>query len=73
MKTKITVGAVLLLTLGSAAGGMFYQKERSPTAADEAMMTAPAALDAQEVTPEMIAKWKATAGTADYTPAMLPI
>lgn len=74
MRTKITVGAALLLTLGSAlAGGMIYQKEKSPAATIEAIKPAAVMTDADEVTPEMIAKWKATAGTAEYTPAMLPI
>ena len=35
MKTKITVGAVMLLTLGSAvAGGMIYQTAKPADAVD---------------------------------------
>ena len=72
MKTRITVGAAMLLTLGSAlAGGLIFQPERSSPANE----FAPVATndDSHSVTPEMIAKWKATAATADYTPPMLPI
>lgn len=72
MKTKVTVGAALLLTLGSAlAGGMIYQKERPQSATMEADVMA---IDAQvELTPDVIAHWKATAATAEYTPMMLPM
>jgi hypothetical protein len=72
MKTKITVGAALLLSLGSAlAGGMIYQKDKSPGTAE----FEPAAMSVEggELTPELIAKWKATAATVDYSPPMLPI
>jgi hypothetical protein len=72
MKTRITVGAALLLSLGSAlAGGMIYQQEMSPSA--EVFEPAAAAAEARELTPELIAKWKATAATVDYSPPMLPI
>ena len=70
MKTKITVGAALLLTLGSAlAGGFIYQKDSGATDYVPSMTTG----DASDVTPEMIVKWKATAATSDYSPPMLPI
>jgi hypothetical protein len=72
MKTRIIVGAAMLLSLGSAlAGGMIYQKEKS-TSADE-YEPAASAVGADEITPELIAKWKATSATADYSPPMLPI
>jgi hypothetical protein len=69
MKTKMAIGAAMLLMLGSSlAGGKIYQKETSG-AASEAM---PAAIKAEEqLTPATIAKWRASA--ADHTPAHLPI
>jgi hypothetical protein len=72
MKTKLTVVAAgLLLTLGPAlAGGLIYQQSK---AAESAQTPAASALTPRAVTPELIAKWKATAATADYSPPMLPI
>jgi hypothetical protein len=73
MKTKITIGTAMLLTLGSAlAGGMIYSKEKSTNSAHELEATA-VSIEAGELTPEVIAKWKATSATADYSPPMLPI
>ena len=72
MKTRIMVGAAMLLTLGSAlAGGMIYSKDKS--ASMDAAGSAAMSLEARELTPELIAKWKATSATADYEPPMLPI
>jgi hypothetical protein len=72
MKMKLTVGAAMLLTLGSAlAGGLILHKE-TPSASSS--FTPPSTSGGtHEVTPEMIAKWKVTAATADHTPPMLPI
>jgi hypothetical protein len=73
MRFKITVGAAMLLTLGSAlAGGLMLNKE-SRHAVDSAPIAAADSVDTQEVTPEMIARWRATAVTSDYSPPMLPI
>ena len=72
MKTKLTLGAALLLTIGSAvAGGLMLQKDSSAGATE--YVPAATSVDSREVTPEMIAKWKATAATTDYSPPMLPI
>ena len=72
MKIKITVGAAMLLSLGSAlAGGIMFPKEGSSVSSE--IVPAAASVAAREVTPEMLAKWKATAATADYSPPMLPI
>lgn len=73
MKIRITIGAAMLLSLGSAlAGGLIYTKERSSTSNEVKL---PMSISAEEIelTPELIAKWKATAATAEYSPAMLPI
>ncbi len=73
MKTKITIGAAMLLTLGSAlAGGMIYSKDK-PAGSTQAVEGAAASIDTAEITPELIAKWKATSATVDYSPPMLPI
>ena len=70
MKTKVTIGAAMLLVLGSSlAGGKIYQKETSGAAPE----VVPASIQVQEeLTPATIAKWKATAATVDV-PALLPI
>lgn len=73
MKIRITIGAAMLLSLGSAlAGGMIYTKERS-SASSEAQLPMRATAEDLELTPELIAKWKATAATIEYSPPMLPI
>jgi hypothetical protein len=72
MKIKITIGAAMLLTLGSAlAGGLILQKDRSSDTGE--FVPASVSVDLHEVTPEMISRWKATAATSDYSPPMLPI
>ena len=68
MKTKLTVAAAgLLLALGPAlAGGGLTINETGATKL--------AALEqSREVTPELIAKWKATAATSDYSLPMRPL
>lgn len=73
MKTRIAIGAALLLTLGSAvAGSIIYGQERNaPSAVEPATVATPA--DRNSVTPEMIAMWKATAASADYAAPRMPI
>ena len=71
MKMKLTVGAAMLLTLGSAlAGGLILQKD---THRASSSFTPSIPEGTNEVTPEMIAKWTVTAATADHSPPMLPI
>lgn len=72
MKTRIAVGATLLLTLGSAvAGSLIYGQGRSAAATHEPVAAAAAAQE--QVTPEMIAMWKATAASSDYVAPRVPI
>jgi hypothetical protein len=74
MKHRIALGTALLLTLGTAVAGTFLygqdasgrQVERSPS-----LSATTSAL--QEVTPEMISAWKATALATDYMPPKVPI
>ena len=70
MKTRIAVGAGLLLTLGTAmAGTLIYGQGRSaglqPDVATISSTT--------EVTPEMIAMWRATASADDYIAPKVPL
>jgi hypothetical protein len=74
MKKRIALGAsMLLLTLGTAAAGtFFYGQERT---GDIANITLPSDHNpaAQEVTPAMIAMWKAKAASTDYEAPRAPI
>jgi hypothetical protein len=69
MKTRIALGATLLLTLGSAVAGSFIyaQQDRNDVSQDVAGPVQ------TEVTPEMIAMWKSTAASSDYTMPRRPI
>lgn len=75
MKTRIAItGTGLLLTLGSAvAGTLIYGQDRNAFAQPyESVAVATPAAD-QQVTPEMIAMWKATAVSSDYIAPRVPI
>jgi hypothetical protein len=72
MKTKFTLAAAMFLTIGSAVAGSAMLQTGRASGADRLIVPAPYS-DPQVVTPEMIAKWKLTAATSDYTPPMLPI
>ncbi|MBB6096016.1 hypothetical protein HNQ60_004907 [Povalibacter uvarum] len=68
MKTRIAIGAALLLTLGTAvAGSMLYGQ-----ASAQAVVEAAPAMQG-EATPEMIAMWKATATSTDYIAPRVPL
>jgi hypothetical protein len=72
MKTKIALGILMASTIGTAvASGLLLQKASADASHDESVLITNT--DSHSVTPEMIAKWKATAATADYSPPMLPI
>jgi hypothetical protein len=69
MKTRIALGATLLLTIGTAvAGSMIYKQGRSTVTDESATPVA-----AEQVTPEVIALWKATASSSDYAAPRIPI
>lgn len=72
MKTRIALGATLLLTLGSSVAGTFIyaQNDRLLVPAEEARVVEQAKT---EVTPEMIAMWKSTAASSDHVAPRLPI
>jgi hypothetical protein len=70
MRTKLPLAVVMSLMIGSAVAGGIMLKDDSRTSK---MSPAAASRGAHEVTPEMIAKWKLTAATSDYSPPMLPI
>ena len=70
MKTRIAVGAGLLLMIGSAvAGTMMYGQGRAEPARDSAVVP----VAQQQITPETMAVWKATATPADYISPRTPI
>ena len=71
MKTRIAIGAGLLLTIGSAvAGSLIYGQGRSVSAEPYELVTV-AAPARQQVTPEMISRWRLTA--SDYSAPRVPI
>jgi hypothetical protein len=73
MKTRIAFGATLLLTLGTAVAGTFFYGHQP--VGETARITLPSDNEpmTQEVTPEMIAMWKATASSTDYEAIKAPI
>ena len=74
MTKRIALAAALLLTLGTAAGAgsFFYGHEQDSEAAQ---ITLPSDHEpvAQQVTPEMIAMWKATAASTESESMKAPI
>lgn len=74
MTKRIALAAALLLSLGTAAGaGSFFYGQ---TAASETVaITLPSDNEpvAQQVTPEMIAMWKASAASVDSEGIKAPI
>lgn len=73
MKTRIALGATLLLTIGSAVAGsyVYAQQERAEDVLREEPKSEQQARS--DVTPEMIAMWKSTAASSDYVVPKLPI
>ena len=74
MTKRIALAAALLLSLGTAAGAgsFFYGQDE---AGQTVQITLPSDHEsvAQEVTPEMIAMWKATAASVDSDGTKAPI
>ena len=68
MNTRIAFGAALLFVLGSSAVG-----SASLTPADGAVARNSVGATTSRVTPEVLATWKATAASSDYTAPRLPI
>jgi hypothetical protein len=71
MRPPLIFGGLLLSLSAAAAGGFFYGSS-SATQPHTAELPA-AAPAADELTPEIIAKWKASAMTTDYLPPRTPI
>ena len=70
MKTHLTLGAALLLTLGSAvAGTLMY----SPATSGSNALVEATAPQVEQVSAETIAMWKATAASTDYVAPKVPI
>jgi hypothetical protein len=72
MNMRIALGAALVFALGSAAAGSTFMNA-SGDAADLIAAQDPFTVAVAEVTPEMLANWKLTAASSDYTPPRLPI
>jgi hypothetical protein len=72
MRTRVIVGAGLLLTLGTAvASSLFYNQGKDVP--DEVAREASSPVAQPELTPAVIAMWKATAVSSDYSPPDVPI
>jgi hypothetical protein len=70
MKIRIAAGCGLLLVLGTAmAGTWIYEQEKVPTANEVVLASAAT----ERVTPEMIARWKATSASAGYIAPRVPL
>lgn len=74
MKHRIILGSALLLTLSTAVAGTFlYGHEAASGATTPAPALSDTTATIDEVTPDMIAAWKATALASDYMPPKVPI
>jgi hypothetical protein len=74
MKTRIAVGAGLLLTLGTAmAGTLIYGQGQGRSATAQSQLTAATVAVDSQVTPEMLATWRAEAAADDYISPKVPL
>jgi hypothetical protein len=73
MKKRIALATSLLLSLGSAVAGTFFYGHEPVR--ETVQITLPSDLEtvAPQVTPEMIAMWKAAAVSTDYESPKAPI
>jgi hypothetical protein len=73
MKIRIAVGAGLLLTLGTAmAGTLIYGGQGRSASMHNGEASTPVTAVAR-VTPEMLAMWRAQAGSDDYISPKVPL
>lgn len=73
MKTYIALGTALLLTLGTAVAGTLLYGDDQPVQTTDSYQPASTAVAQPQVTPELIAMWKATAASTDYIAPKVPI
>jgi hypothetical protein len=74
MKKRMALGAALLLTLGTAAAaGSFLYGNASETQTMQITLPSDSRPMAQQVTPETIAMWKASAASVDSDSLKAPI
>lgn len=73
MKTHIALGATLLLSLGTAVAGTFFYGHEPVEETVQITLPSDNESATQQVTPEMIAMWKATAASTDYVAPKAPI
>jgi hypothetical protein len=72
MKKHIALGASLLLTMGAAVASTLIYGQDGHTS-NAPLQQVGSSLETSQVSPEMIAAWKATAKTADYITPKVPI
>jgi hypothetical protein len=70
MKKHIALGATLLLTLGTAVAGTMIYGQDGPARGEQSHLMQSAQA---QVTPEMIALWKATSRTAEDIGMRVPL
>lgn len=73
MKKHIALGATLLLSLGTAVAGTFLYGQEPVTETVQITLPSDSEPASQQVTSEMIAMWKATAASTDYSAQKAPI
>ena len=74
MTKRIALAAALLLSLGTAAGaGSFFYGHGETTETVQITLPSDHEPASQQVTPEMIAMWKATARSVDSEGTKAPI
>jgi len=74
MTKRIALAASLLLTLGTAAAaGSFFYGHHEESEVVQITLPSDSEPSSQQVTPEMIAMWKATAASTDYEALKAPI
>lgn len=74
MTKRIALAAALLLSLGTAAGaGSFFYGHAPASQAVQITLPSDHEPVAQQVTPEMIAMWKANAASVEFEGTKAPI
>ena len=73
MKKHIALGATLLLSLGTAVAGTFLYGHEPVVETAQITLPSDNVPATQQVTPEMIAMWKATAASTEYAAPKAPI
>jgi len=73
MKKRVALAASLLLSLGSAVASTFFYGHAPVRETVKITLPSDHQPATQQVTPQMIAMWKATAASTDYEAPKAPI